>query len=198
VFVDTATAGSQVDFTASVIQDAKYKLADHQERLTIGICHSKQWNDARIEQITNDDFRVPNVVGDLLRGVLFRNVLGVNWIIDDQLPTNYVDGTADPSNATLYNALLVRPQSQDMNGMAPFNVSFQTPLRIDTQHVLGEQVRRNQVQGYASWGLGVRGAGWDSDNGGANPAATALGLATNWDKAADDVRQHGVIHVATN
>lgn len=198
VFVDTATAGNQVDLTANVIQDAKYLLGDHMERIGIGVCHPKQWNDLRLEQITDSNFVVPNVVGDLLRGVLFVNILGVTWIIDQQMHTNYVDGTGNPSNATLYNALMARSSSMDMHGMAPWSVSFQQALRIDTQHVLGEQVRRNQMQGFMAYGLGVRGSGWDVDNGGANPSLNNMGLATNWDAATDDTRRHGVIHIATN
>ena len=198
VFVDTATAGNQVDFTAAVIQAAKFKMTDHLEGTTIGVCHSKQWQDSRLEEIQNDDFRVPNIVGDLMRGVLFHNVLGTMWIVDDQVPTNYIDGTSAPVNATLYNSLLFRPAGQDPNGLAPLSISFQTPLRMDTQHVLGGQVRRNQLQVYASWNLAVRGSQWDVSTGGANPDATTLGTASNWDDSTDDHEMHGIVRLATN
>ena len=192
VYQDTATAGDQVDLTVDVLQAAKYELTDQMENLTVGVCHSKQWNDLRVDLLAAANlYNVPNVVGDLLRGTLFMNVLGVNWIVDDQIPT--VAG----SNATRYNALLLRPKGKDPNGLAPLSVDLTKPMEIIEQHVLGGQSAKRQMQAFANWRLGASGSSWDS-NVGANPTDANLRLATSWDAAADDVRMHGMVEVSTN
>jgi len=45
-----------------------------------------------------------------------------------------------------------------------------------------------RMQGEFSYSLGVKGAKWDSANGGANPNSTAVGTATNWDQIATDMK----------
>ncbi len=193
VYVDTATAGDQVDFTASVLQAGKFKMTDQMETLDIGVCHSKQWNDSRIEDITDGFSTVPNIVGDVIRGVLFRNKLGVTWIVDDQMPT--VSG----SNAVRYQALMLRSRGRDRNGRAPISVSLQRPLEFSRQHVQGEQQTRRQFQGFADWAIGVPGASWDVTAGGANPTDANLLVSTNWDESAqDDDEMHGIINVGSN
>ena len=193
VFVDTATAVDQVDMTTDILQGAKFRMTDQLETLDVAVCTSKQWNDLRIEHLTDANFVVPNVVGDLTRGILFRNVLGMFFIVDDQLPTT------TGVNATRQDALLFRSRSRNIAGVAPISISMQRDLEIIDQFVLGEQQRRNQRQGFASWSFGVRGASYDDTAGGANPNAAALGLSTNWDKTnADDDEQHGVVQLSTN
>lgn len=195
VYVDTTTAGSQVDYVPTTLLDGKFKMTDHMESLDWAVAHSKQFNDMRTDQITNADNVVPNIVGDLMRGTLFRNILGVNHIVDDQIGTETGPTTTSP---TKYRALLLRSRAMNPAGAAPVTVSFQTPLRIDTQHVLSGQVRENELQGYAAWAIGIPGSQWDSTNGGANPTDAALITATNWDESNDDDEQHGIVRVVTN
>ena len=191
VYVDTATAANQVDMTVDVIQAGKFRMTDWMESLDVGVCSSKQWNDLRVEALTDANFAVWNVVGDLYRGQLYRNVLGATWIVDDQVPT--VAG----SNATRYNAFLLRSRSRNPYGLAPLMVQIQTPLYLVTQHVLGEQSARRQIQGFSSWAIGARGASWDLAN--ANPTDAQIQTSTNWDNATqDDDEYHGIIEIATN
>ena len=76
--------------------------------------------------------------------------------------------------------------------------SFQRPLIIHEQHVLGQQSRKDQIQGELAYALGARGSQWDSTNGGANPSDAALILTSNWDESNDDDEQHGIIKLQTN
>jgi len=195
VYVDTPTAGSQVDLTPTEVQSAKFLLADHQENIDIAVVNSKQWNDMRQDMITNDDFRVPNIVGDLIRGDLFRIVLGVLHMMDDQMPTAAGPTTVSP---TRQQALYFRSRFKSPDGMAPVDIRWMRPLVIHQQHVLGGQSRREQLQAEVGFKLGIRGKGWDETNGGANPTDANLALSTNWDDALDDERQHGVILAITN
>ena len=195
VYVDTLTAGSQVDLTVNTIQDAKFKMTDHMETLTVGVCNSKQWNDLRKDLITNDDFRVPNIVGDVVRGNLFKSIMGVTFIVDDQIPTAAGPTTASP---TKQRALLLRPRDSNPNGEAPIMLSFQRELIIHEQHILGKQSREDQLQGEGAWALGFRGSQYDATNGLANPTDAALALASNWDESNDDDEQHGIVSIITN
>lgn len=195
VYVDDTTAANQIDLSVSVLQNAKFKMTDHMETLDIGVAHSKQWNDMRIDLLSNDDFRVPNIVGDLVRGNLYKSVLGVTWLVDDQVPTDAGPTTGSPVK---YNALLLRSRLSNPNGESPITLSFQRPLIIHEQHVLGEMSRRDQLQAEFAYALGARGSQWDSTNGGVNPTDAALTTATNWDESNDDDEQHGIVKVVTN
>lgn len=195
VYVDTVTAGSQVDFIPNTLQGAKFLLGDHMENIDVGVCNSKQWNDMRIDLISNDDFRVPNIVGDVIRGNLFRTVLGVTFIVDDQIPTSAGPTTSSP---TRQRALLFRSRNRNPAGEAPLTLSFQRPLTIHNQFVLGGQSRREQLHAEMSYALGIRGKQWDSATVSENPTDAQLATSTNWDDSFDDLRQHGVIAVLTN
>ena len=195
VYVDTGVAANQVDLTPTVIEAAKFKMTDHMENLDVGVCHSKQWEDVRQDLITNDDFRVPNIVGDLIRGQLYRTVLGITFIVDDQIGTEAGPTGGSP---TKFRALLLRSRNRNPLGVAPVMVSLQTPLTIWGQFTLGNQTRQNQLQAYMAYALGFRGSQWDSTNGGANPSNAALTTSTNWDESNDDDEQHGIVRVVTN
>ena len=186
---------SPVTLSTTVIQNSKFKMTDHMETLTIGVVNSKQWNDLRIDLISNDDFRVPNIVGDVVRGNLFKSVMGITFIVDDQIPTAAGPTTA---SAAKQRGLLLRARDSNPNGQAPIMISFQRPLIIHEQHVLGQQSRKDQLQAELAFALGFRGSQWDSTNGGVNPSDAALVLTTNWDESNDDDEQHGMVSMITN
>lgn len=195
VYVDDTVTANQTDLSVTVIQNSKFKMTDHMETLDIGVVNSKQWNDLRIDLISNDDFRVPNIVGDLVRGNLFKSVMGITFIVDDQIPTDAGPTTGSPTKQV---AIFLRSRQNNPNGEAPIMVSFQRPLILHEQHVLGQQSRKDQLQAEIAYALGVRGSQWDSTNGGVNPSDAALTTSTNWDESNDDDEQHGVIKVITN
>ena len=194
IYVDDTTAGNQVDLTVSAIQDAKFKMTDHMETLDIGVCNSKQWNDIRKDLLTASPHVVPNIVGDLVRGNLYKAILGVTFIVDDQIPTAAGPTTGSPVKQ---RALLFRSRMKNPNNQAPVMLSFQRPIIIHEQHVLGGQSRRDQLQAERAYALGFRGFQWDSTNGGVNPSDAALTTESNWDESNDD-EQHGIVSVITN
>lgn len=195
VYVNNTTAANQVDLTVAVLQAAKFKMTDHMESLDIAVCHSKQWNDLRVDLLTATAHVVPNIVGELVRGNLFKSVLGVTFIVDDQIGTAAGPTSGSPLK---HRALLFRSRMANPNQEAPVMMSFQRPLIIHEQHVLGEMSRRDQLQAEMAYAVGFRGFGWDSTNGGENPSDAALILESNWDEANDDDEQHGIVSVITN
>ncbi len=192
---DVYNVATPVTLSTIVIQNGKFKMTDHMETLDIGVVNSKQWNDLRIDLISNDDFRVPNIVGDLVRGQLFKSVMGITFIVDDQIPTVAGSTTSVPRKQ---RGLFLRSRQANPNGEAPIMLSFQRPLIIHEQHVLGQQSREDQMQAELAFALGFRGSQWDSTNGGVNPSDAALALSTNWDESNDDDEQHGIVSVLTN
>ena len=191
---DTAVPGAQIDMTPQTLQGARFRMTDHMESLDIGVCHSKQWNDMIVDLISNDDFVVPNIVGDVIKGNLFRTVLGVTFIVDDQVPNGVESGDTESS----FRALLFRSRFRNPLNEAPIMVSFQRPLIIHEQHVLGLESRKDQLQAEMAYAIGARGSQWDSTNGGTNPSDATLATASNWDASNDDDEQHGVVTFKTN
>ena len=194
VFADTAVPGAQVDLTPQILQGARFRMTDHMESLDIGVCHSKQWNDMIVDLISNDDFVVPNIVGDVIKGNLFRTVLGVTFIVDDQVPNGVEAGDTEAS----FRSLLFRSRFRNPLNEAPIMISFQQPLIIHEQHVLGLESRKDQLQAEMAYAIGARGSQWDSTNGGTNPTDATLTTTSNWDASNDDDEQHGIVTLKTN
>ena len=196
IHVDTATAADQVDLTVQAIQNGKFKMTDQQETIDWAVTGSKAWNDIRTELITNDDFRVPNIVGDFVRGQLYRTIIGTTFIVDDQM---IIDEPSVGSNAQIFHTLLFRSRQRDPHNRAPINVSMQRSLELVRQHVTGEQSTRRQMQVFADWAVGISGASWDTVPGGANPTNANLTTPGNWDESTqDDDELHGIIDVRHN
>ena len=193
-YVDTGTAGSQVDMTADVIQSAKYLLGDLMDTLDIAVDHSKQWNDLTQSSISTA-YNVPNIMGDVYRNGQFRQILGTTFITDDQIPTAAGPTTGSP---TKYQALFFRSRKNHPEGLAPLVVSFQRPLTIYTQHVLGQQSVKFQRQPELAYAVGVRGMTWDVSSGGANPTDGAFATATNWDDAYSHHKELGIVLLRSN
>jgi len=195
-YVDDTAGSNQVDLSPTVIQAGSYLLADHMQSLDIGVTHSKCWNDLTQGLLTTaNTYQVPTIIGELLRDGMFRNVLGKNWIVDDQVPTAAGPTTSSPDK---YRTLLYRSKFKNRLGEAPVEVRLKEPLTVHEQHVLGLQSRKEQLQAEFAYNLGIRGKQWDTANGGVNPSDANLALATNWDDSYNDHRQHGNILIVTN
>jgi hypothetical protein len=66
------------------------------------------------------------------------------------------------------------------------------------ERVGGKENIRTRIQGERDWALKLKGFAWDTSNGGANPADTALGTATNWDASSSDAKHRaGVVIKST-
>lgn len=194
VYVDDTTSGNQVDMVATVIQAAKFLMGDHMQTLRVAVCHSKQWNDLALSSISTA-FNVPNIMGDVYRDGQFREVLGTRFIIDDQIPTAAGPTTSSP---TKHKAIFLRPKSDHEGGLAPIVLSFQRPLEIFDQHVLGAQAVKFQRQPEMAVGYGMRGKQWDTTNGGQNPSDATFNTSTNWDDAYDDHKEVGSVALISN
>lgn len=193
-YVDTGVASNQVDLIATVLQAGKFLLGDLMNDLDVGVTRSKSWNDMTLSSISST-FNVPNIMGDVYREGQFGRILGTNFIVDDRVPTAAGPTTNSP---TKQQTLLFRSRFRHPEGLSPFVVSFQRPLEIFEQHVLGQQSIKFQRQPEIAYSVGVRGKAWDITNGGANPTDANFALSTNWDDAYDDHKEVGIILIRTN
>ncbi len=194
VYVDDSTVANQIDYIANILQDAKFLLGDLMNMIDVSVVRSKGWNDMTKSSISTT-FNVPNIMGDVYREGQFGRVLGTDHIVDDRIPTAAGPTTASP---TKQQTLLFRSKRKHPEGLAPFVISFQRPLEIWDQHVLGLQSVKFQRQPEMAYAIGMRGKTWDVPNGGANPTDANFNLSTNWDDAFDDHKEVGVILITHN
>jgi len=69
---------------------------------------------------------------------------------------------------------------------------------VSFQEVLGlEQILR-RMQGEYAYNLGLKGFTWDVTNGGANPVASALATASNWDTAYVSEKDRAGVVIVSN
>ena len=193
VYVNDTDSSDQVDFTASVLNTGKGLLGDLQTQLDWGVMRGKVFTDLTASSISTD-FNVPNIMGDVYREGQFKELLGTRWIVDDQLPTAAGPTTGSPLK---FRSLLFRSRRNHPLNLAPLVVSFQRPLIIYEQHVLGAQSVKFQRQPELSYAIGVRGMQW-KESAGSNPTDAAFTTAGNWDDAHSDHKEVGVVIVETN
>ena len=189
VYVNDTDASDQVDFTPSGLATAKGLMGDLQTQMDSGVMRGAAFTDLTQASISTA-FNVPNIMGDVYRNGQFREILGTRFIVDDQLPTTAGATTGSPDK---FNTLLFRSRKNHPQNLAPLVVSFQRPLEIFEQHVLGQQSVKFQRQPEMAYAIGVRGKQWDIPNGGSNPSDSAFATATNWDDAFSDHKEVGVV-----
>jgi hypothetical protein len=194
-WVDTGTEGNKFYMSPAVLTAGRALLGDQMLNLDVAIMSGFSFGKLEAAAISTS-FNVPNVMGEVFKGGMFRQCLGMKIIADDNLSN--AAGTTSGS-PTKRQTLLFRSKFKHPMGLAPVQVSFQKPFEIYDQHVLGLSGGvKYQRQVQACWSLGVRGKTWDVGNGGANPDDATLATITNWDDAYDSHKDHGTILIRSN
>lgn len=145
------------------------KFGDANDRIACWVMHSQQFFDLAVASISDD---VVNIADGIIRRVDVPG-LGRPVLITD---SDSLIATADTPDS--YFVLGLAQNGIDVNESEGINQV------IDQVTGLEQLVVR--VQAEYGYSLGVKGFKWDVANGGANPDATAVGTATNWDKVATD------------
>lgn len=145
------------------------KFGDANDRVACWVMHSQQFFDLAVGSIGDD---VVNIADGVIRRVDVPG-LGRPILITDSAS---LIATADTPDS--YFVLGLAQGGIDINESEGIN-------RVIDQ-VTGLEQLVVRVQAEYGYNLGVKGFKWDVGNGGANPDATAVGTASNWDKVATD------------
>jgi hypothetical protein len=145
------------------------KFGDANDRVACWVMHSQQFFDLAVASIGDD---VVNIADGIIRRVDVPG-LGRPVLITD---SDALIATADTPDS--YFVLGLAQGGIDVNESEGIN-------RIIDQ-ITGLEQLAVRVQAEYAYTLGLKGFKYDVGNGGANPDATTVGTATNWDKVATD------------
>lgn len=145
------------------------KFGDANDRVSCWVMHSQQYFDLAVGSISDD---VVNIADGVIRRVDVPG-LGRPVLVTD---SDALIATADT------------PDSYFVLGLAQGGIDINESEGINQiiDQVTGLEQLVLRVQAEYGYNVGVKGFKWDVANGGANPDATAVGTASNWDKVATD------------
>lgn len=169
------TVASSGTLATADLVDGLSKFGDAANNVVIWVMHSKQYYDLVKSQIAANIDGVSNFnVASGSPVTLNRPVLVTD---SDSLKVTTGTGTAA---VTDYFCL----------GLTESGVILEDSEEelVHAELVTGLENLVVRLQGEFAYNLGLRGIQWDVANGGANPAAAALGTGSNWDKVATDNR----------
>lgn len=147
------------------------KFGDQNDRVACWVMHSQQFFDLGIQSITDD---IVNVADGIVRRIDVPG-LGRPILVTDSAS---LIATADTPDSYFVLGLVA----------GGVDVNESEPLQSVVDQVTGLEQLVVRAQSEMAYSLALKGFKWDVGNGGANPNATALGTASNWDKIATDVK----------
>lgn len=165
------TVPSSGTITTAGLVNGLSKMGDRADRVVAWVMHSKVYFDLVLQQIAANidglsNFNVKTGTPVTLNRPVF---------VSDSASLKVTSGS--PAVTDYYTLGLVA-------GATMAEVTETSDVLIDT--VLGGELILERMQGEFAYNVGVKGFKYDVSSGGANPNATAVGLGTNWDKAASD------------
>lgn len=173
------TVPSGGTITTSALVNGLAKLGDRSDRVVAWVMHSKVYFDLVLQQIA------ANIDGLSNFNVKTGTPVTLNrpvFVIDSP---SLVVTTISPAATDYYTLGLVA-------GSSMAEVTETSDVVIDD--VTGGENLLTRLQGEFAYNIGLKGFKYDVASGGANPNAAAVGLGTNWDKAAtDDKSLTGVV-----
>lgn len=173
------TVPSSGTVTTASLVNGLAKMGDRADRVVAWVMHSKVYFDLVLQQIAANidglsNFNVKTGTPVTLNRPVF---------VTDSASLKVTSGS--PAVTDYYTLGLVA-------GATMAEVTETSDILLDT--VLGGEMILERLQGEFAYNVGVKGFKYDVGSGGANPNATAVGLGTNWDKAAtDDKSLAGVV-----
>lgn len=162
------TIPSNGTMTTAALISLLAKMGDASSRVKAWVMHSKVYFDLiqyQVAAANNGSDAAYGVIQAAMPLTLNRPV----YVTDS--PSLVVAGTPD-----LYRTIGLVDAGIDM-----INSEEQTVV-LDT--VTGLENLVSRMQGEFAYNLAIKGAKWDTTNGGANPNATAIGTFSNWDVSA--------------
>lgn len=175
-----ATGASTTTMTHGHLVTGLSKFGDKAPMIKAWVMHSKVYYDLVGQAIADKVFNI----ADISIASATTPTLGRPVIITDA-----VDLVTTTSSGTTYATLglvegaCVLTESEDRT--------------IVGEIVTGLENLVVRMQGEFAFNVGVKGFQWDITNGGANPNDTALGTATNWDKASTDNKSLAGVRIIT-
>lgn len=174
------TVTSSGTLTTNALVNGLSKVGDRSDRVVAWVMHSKPYFDLVLQQIA------ANIDGVSNFNVKTGTPITLNrpvFVIDSP---SLVGSSGSPATADYYTLGLVA-------GAAMAEVTETSDVVIDD--VTGGENLITRLQGEFAYNIGLKGFKYDVASGGANPNATAVGLGTNWDKAATDDKSLGGVIV---
>jgi hypothetical protein len=174
------TVPSSGTLTTNALVNGLSKVGDRSDRVVAWVMHSKPYFDLVLQQIA------ANIDGVSNFNVKTGTPITLNrpvFVIDSP---SLVGSSGSPATADYYTLGLVA-------GAAMAEVTETSDVVIDD--VTGGENLITRLQGEFAYNIGLKGFKYDVASGGANPNATAVGLGTNWDKAATDDKSLGGVIV---
>jgi hypothetical protein len=163
------TAASPSSITMSNLLGTMRKFGDASSKIVAWVMHSTQFFDLAINEVSNQ-------VSTIYEGILQRvDVPGLGRPILVTDSASLINTTPNPDQYFVLGLTAGAIQLIDTET---------NDLIIDDVTGLEQLVRR--YQGEYAFNVGLKGFQWDVTNGGANPAAAALGTGSNWDKVVTD------------
>lgn len=178
-FLENANSNSQRHtiaangtMTTAALVSAMALMGDAADKVVAWVMHSKPYFDLlnyQVDPTNNGTDLAFGVIRDATPQALNRPI----YVTDS--PSLVVSGTPN----------LYRTVGLVSGGIDLVDSEEQT---LVSDIVTGLENLVGRMQGEFAYNLGLMGAKWDSANGGANPNATAVGTATNWDQACTDMK----------
>ncbi len=156
------------------------KFGDASNRLVAWVMHSKPFFDLMEASVADKIFQVANVT--IYSGTVAT--FGRPVIVTDSsaMLTTTSSGTTYHIHGLTENAVVVE-ESEDR--------------QIASDLITGLENLVMRIQGEYAFNLGIKGFAWDSANGSSNPTTSAVGTASNWDKAVTDNKQLAGVRLNT-
>lgn len=161
------TSATEKSISHTALLKTLAKFGDQTDKIACWVMHSQQFFDLGVKAISDD---IVGVADAIVRRI---EIPGLNRPI-------LVTDSASLVNSTTYYVLGLAQGGIDVNQSEP--------VQAVVDQVTGLEQLVVRAQSEMAYNLSLKGFQWDVANGGANPDATALGTASNWDKIATDAK----------
>lgn len=180
--VNTDTA-SGLDFDA--LNTGLGKMGDARPSIAALVMHSDKLTNLVADGLAN--YKVENVAGFMVISGAPTVAMGKPIIVTDDASLVITDGVTSGEDAYVTLGLvqggIVVTESEELSVV---------------QYLLDRAQITRRFHGEHAFNVEVKGAKWDTANGGANPNDTALALASNWDAVVADKRDKAGVYIKTS
>lgn len=180
--VHTATTGG---LTFAALNQGAGKLGDARPRIAAWVMHSDKLTDLVNDGLTQ--YKVENVAGDFAIMGSPEVAMGKPVIITDDASLVITNGVTTGEDAYITLGLVA--------GGVMVNESEE--LRV-AQYFLDRTQITRRFHGEHAFNVEVKGAAWDTANGGTNPTDATVAISTNWDAVVADKRDKAGVYIKTS
>jgi len=167
------SAASTATLTHGHLNDALAPMGDAANRIVAWVMHSKPHRDLIGQAITDKVTDVANMA--IYQGT--TGSLGRPMIVTDS--SALIDTSTSPDE---YIVLGLTQGALD--------IIQSEPADMVNDLVTGQENISQRIQGEHAYNVKVKGATWDTANGGANPDDSTIGTGSNWDQIVTDLKDY--------